>query len=120
MDMHFEGVVFHTYAAELARRIEYPHPPFLVLDVRGAAAFDRERIPGSRLYDASATQLPPGTTEATEFFVVGAGVQDPAVRIASHSLRECGARRIVEVIGGMREWMQQGLPLERGNREAAA
>ncbi|MDH3743931.1 MAG: hypothetical protein OES47_02385 [Acidobacteriota bacterium] len=120
MDMHFEGVVFHTYAAELSRRITYPHPPFAVLDVRDAAAFDRERIPGSLLYGTAETQLPPGTTETTEFFIVGAGLEDAAVRNATLSLRKSGARRIVEVIGGMHEWKQQGLPLERAKRDTAA
>ncbi len=117
MDMHFEGVVFHTYAAELARRIRYPYPPFAVLDVRGPGAHDRERIPGSVAYDAASTDLPDGTSESTEFFVVGSGPEDVLVRRASQALRENGARRVVEVIGGMREWKQQGFPLEHGRSD---
>ncbi len=37
MDMHFEGVIFHTHADELERRLGHAFPPFAVLDVRPRA-----------------------------------------------------------------------------------
>ena len=121
MDMHFEGVVFQTHAAELARRLAYPHPPFAILDVRSARAFARERVPGSKLFDVNGpiTGLPLGTNESTEFFIIGAGPEDGLVRLATHVLKSLGARRIVEMVGGLREWKGQGLPIERGERQAA-
>ena len=117
MDMHFEGMVFQTHAAELARRIERPWPPFTVLDVRGQADHERERVPGSRLFGADGdgpAALPPGTTERTEFFVLGKDPDDPLVRLATGVLRALGARRVVEIPGGLFEWKQLGLPLESG------
>lgn len=120
MDMHFEGVVFQSHAAELARRIERPWPPFAVLDVRPAAEFERHRLPGSRSFDVGGEGLPPETTAATEFFVIGSDPDDPGVRRASRRLRRAGARRVVEVPGGLREWRQLRLPLESGDGRQAA
>ena len=114
MDMHFHGVVIQTHAAELARRIEHPWPPFAVLDVRTAADHARERLPTSRPFSGDdTTALPEGTSAATEFFVVGRDPDDDRVRDASEALRRHGARRVVEFPGGLREWKQLGLPLER-------
>ncbi len=120
MDMHFEGVVFQSHAAELARRIERPWPPFAVLDVRPAAEFERQRLPGALRFDPDgADGLPAGTTAATEFFVIGRDPDDAGVRQASSRLRRAGARRVVEVPGGLREWRQLGLPLASAEPRAA-
>ncbi len=121
MDMHFDGVIFQTHAAELARRLRHPHPPFAVLDLRGPEAWARGRIPGSRAVTVADLEagLPAGTDAATEFFLVGSGPGDPRVRDASFALQSHGARRRVEVPGGLVEWRQLGLPLERGEAVAA-
>lgn len=119
MDMHFEGVIFHTHAAELERRLAYPFPPYAVLDVRSPADHAESRIPGSTLVDPDKMEsLPAGTTEATEVFVVGASHEDPTVRRAALALRHLGVRRVVEVTGGYREWRRRGLPEERGRSAA--
>ena len=113
MDMHFEGVVFHTYADELARRMERHYPPYAVLDVRSTAEHERIRIPGSQRVDAAKLDaLPEGSTDITELFVVGAGPGDGGVRQAAIALKELGARRVVEVTGGLWEWIRRGLPVE--------
>ena len=112
MDMHFEGVVFQSHAAEVARRIAHPWPPFAVLDVRPAAEFERQRLPGARRFDLAAEGLPEGSTATTEFLVIGRDPDDAGVRRATDRLRRAGARRVVEVPGGLREWRQLGLPLE--------
>ena len=114
MDMHFDGVIFQTYADELARRTRYSHPPFQILDVRDAAEFSGGHIPGAVLAQAAGggPGLPDGTTPTTEFFVVGAGPNDERVRQTSLSLRKRGAQRCVELPGGMVEWRQAGLPVE--------
>ncbi|MFQ5525496.1 MAG: rhodanese-like domain-containing protein [Thermoanaerobaculia bacterium] len=113
MDMHFEGVVFHTYADELARRVEHAYPPFAILDVRSQAEHDRLRIPGSLRVDADElTSFPEGIGESTELFVVGARHTDNEVRAAALALKELGARRVVELTGGLWEWVRRGLPLE--------
>lgn len=120
MDMHFEGVVFQSHAAEVARRIERPWPPFAVLDVRSSDEVGRRRLPGARAFDsAAASGLPAGTTAATEFIVIGRDPDDTGVRRASKVLRAAGARRVVEVPGGLREWLQLGLPVETDGRRAA-
>ena len=46
--------------------------------------------------------LPDGA--GTEYVVIGEGPGDPAVRATSLALRRLGARRIVELTGGMAEW----------------
>lgn len=113
MDMHFEGILFHTYADELARRLEHAHPPFSVLDVRPQIEHERLRIPGSLSVDATElSAFPEGADQATEFFVVGARHTDDEVRQAALALKRLGARRVVEVTGGLWEWVRRGLPLE--------
>ncbi len=122
MDMHFEGVIFQTHAAELARRLRHPFPPFCVLDLRPAGEFARGRVPGALRINPEDLErgLPAGTDAATEFFLVGRGPDDPAVRAAAVTLRRHGARRRVEVPGGMLEWRQAGFEEERGEpREPA-
>jgi rhodanese-related sulfurtransferase len=114
MDMHFDGIIFQTHAAELRRRLDHPHPPFAVLDLRGEQEWARGHIPGARPASAETLEhsLPEGTTEATEFFLVGAGPTDPATRAASLALQRLGARRRVELPGGMHEWRANGMPIE--------
>ena len=88
--------------------------------MRPAADFEGLRVPGARRFDPStATGLPEGTGEATEFIVIGRDPDDTGVRQASHVLRAAGARRVVEVPGGLREWRQLGLPLEDPDQRAA-
>ena len=113
MDMHSEGVIFQTHSAELVRRLERSHPPFLLVDVRPVEAFARGHIDGAVRMgpDELAAALPEGTTPATEFIVTGSGPGDPAVRRAALALRDRGARRCVELTGGMLEWRQMGLPV---------
>jgi len=114
MDMHFDGVIFQTHAAELCRRLDHPHPPFAVLDLRNEQEWAAGHIPGARRTSLAALEagLPEGTTVATEFFLVGAGPTDPALRAASMALQRLGARRRVELSGGMHEWRATGLPVD--------
>ena len=114
MDMHFDGVIFQTHAAELHRRLEHAHPPYAVLDLRHAREWAEGHIPGAlnASVDALERGLPDGTTEATEFFLVGSGPTDPSPRAASLALQTHGARRRVELPGGMQEWQAMGLPVE--------
>jgi len=119
MDMHFEGVIFHTHAAELERRMAHPFPPFVVLDVRSPADHGESRIPGSVLVDPGKMEsLPAGTTQATEVFVVGTSHVDPGVRRTALALKGLGVRRVVEVTGGYREWRRRGFPEEPGRSAA--
>ena len=119
MDMHFEGVIFHTHANELARRLGYQYPSFAVLDVRSEGAFARSRVPGSiRVAPGDLSAFPASTDAATEFFIVGQDPTDGVVRQAAHALKKLGARRVVEVTGGFFEWARQGLPIERGRSAA--
>lgn len=110
MDMHFEGVVFQTHAAELARRLTRPFPPYVVLDVRPAAAFARGHVPGARTVTVEEIRrgLPEGLTQSTEAIVLGEGPDDRMVREATRALRGAGSRRIVEFPGGMSEWRAMG------------
>jgi rhodanese-related sulfurtransferase len=115
MDMHFEGVIFHTHADELDRRLEHPFPPCAVLDVRPRADHAKSRIRGSVSVDPESLQkLPASTNEATEMFVVGTGHTDPRVRVAALALKRLGAHRVVELTGGYHEWRRRGLPEESG------
>jgi rhodanese-related sulfurtransferase len=108
--MHFEGVVFQTHAAELARRLTRPFPPYVVLDVRPAAAFARGHVPGARTVTVEEIRrgLPEGLTQSTEAIVLGEGPDDRMVREATRALRGAGSRRIVEFPGGMSEWRAMG------------
>ena len=113
MDMHVEGIIFQGYAAELARRIRFDHPPFAVLDLRPESAFRLAHVPGSRhIRVTELSSFPEDTDENTEFFVLGADSTDPSVRSAALRLKELGARRVVELPGGFSEWAGQGLPCE--------
>lgn len=120
MDPHFDGVIFKTHAAELRRRLQRPFPPFCLVDARWRGAYDREHIPGAvQALAEDLTALPAGTTEGTEFFVVGDGPEDPAMRRASLALRRLGAHRVVELTGGMVEWKLAGGPVD-GNAAGKA
>ena len=114
MDMHFDGVIFQTHAGELSRRLEHSHPPFAVLDLRTESDWAGGHIPGAInvSLDALERALPDGTSEATEFFLVGSGPTDPAPRAASLALQRHGAHRRVEFPGGMQEWSAHRLPVE--------
>ena len=115
MDPHFDGVIFKTHAAEVHRRLSRPFPPFRIVDVRPREAFELGHIPGAM--SATAAELAaglPGATEHTEFIVVGAQPEDPAMRAASLALRRHGARRIVELTTGMTDWQSAGYPVEEG------
>ncbi len=116
MDMHFEGVVFQTHAAELAHRLAAARPPCALLDVRAAARYAEGHIPGARsvTLEELGRGLPAGTVAATEFVVAGADPRDATVRAATLALRRAGARRIVEFPGGVLEWADGGRPLESG------
>jgi rhodanese-related sulfurtransferase len=114
MDPHFDGVIFQTHGAELRRRLAAPWPPFVVVDVRPEDEYGKGRIPGAvwggHLDFARAV---PGLGEKRiEVFVVGRESQDPMVREASLALQRLGAKRIVELTGGMVEWQLAGGPLE--------
>lgn len=119
MDMHFEGVIFHTHADELGRRLGHEFPPFAVLDVRSRADYAKSHIEGSIHVDSEKlARFPAGTDDATELFIVGTGHADPAVRRAALALKELGARRLVELTGGYTEWRRKGLPEEAGQAAA--
>ena len=121
MDPHFDGVIFQTHPAELSRRIRSPRPPFLVVDVRSAEDRSRGTIPGAVAHRSTDLEtLPPGVDVRTEFFVVGRNLEDPEVRRTTLRLRELGARRVVELTGGMFEWEQFGFPVERPGATATA
>jgi rhodanese-related sulfurtransferase len=121
MDMHFEGVVFQTHAAELARRITRAFPPVAVLDVRPAADFARGHVPGARSLAVESLRhgLPEGVTPSTETIVLGEGPEDRMVRETTLALRRAGVRRIVELSGGMSEWRTLGGTVETGPARAA-
>jgi len=121
MDPHFDGVIFKTHAAELIRRVRRPFPPFCVVDARWRGDYEEGHIPGA--YPAGPdgpAALPPGTTERTEFFAVGSVPEDPAMRQVSLALRRLGARRVVELTGGMVEWRLAAGPIEAGGQPKAA
>lgn len=121
MDMHFEGVVFQTHAAELARRLTRPFPPRVLLDVRPAADFARSHIPGARPVTVEEIRrgLPAGVDTATEVIVTGEDHDDRMVREATKALRAAGVHRIVEFPGGLAEWTGFGHPVEAGAARAA-
>jgi len=113
MDPHFDGVIFKTHAAEVRRRLGRSFPPYCVVDVRPRADWERGHIPGAVSREEGGAALPAGTTERTEFIIVGAEPEDPAMRAASLDLRRRGAHRVVELTGGMTEWKLAGGPIER-------
>jgi rhodanese-related sulfurtransferase len=122
MDPHFDGVIFKTHAAEVRRRLSRAFPPFCLLDVRPRDAYEKGHIPGALFAGASDLEagFPAGTPLRTEFIVVGATPEDPAMRAASLALRRHGAHRVVELTGGMTEWEAAGNPVEGGAGRKAA
>ena len=114
MDPHFDGVIFQTHPAELARRMRSPRPPFLILDVRSAERRAGGIIPGAlALRSTDLAALPTGTDAKTELIVVGHDLEDSEVRRTTNRLRELGAHRVVELTGGMYEWEHFGLPTSK-------
>lgn len=120
MDPQFDGVIFKTHARELRRRMNHPHPPYVVLDVRDAPERQSGSIAGSVAATAASLEqgLPEGTTRSTEFFVVGTDRYDPRIRDASRRLLDSGAVRVVELAGGMAEWTHEGLPVATPSKAA--
>jgi rhodanese-related sulfurtransferase len=113
MDPQFDGFIFQTYPAELARRLRHPFPAFRVLDARSAEEWGAGHVPGAIL--ASGQDLAALLAAAggrIELFVVGREPGDPRVRGLSRSLLQLGARRIVELTGGMFDWRRERLPTE--------
>jgi rhodanese-related sulfurtransferase len=91
------------------------------VDARWRGEFEEGHIPGAFPAGPDGpAALPPGTTDHTEFFVVGSGPEEPAMRRVSLTLRRLGARRVVEVTGGMVEWKLAGGPMETGSAARAA
>jgi rhodanese-related sulfurtransferase len=115
VDPQFDGMIFQTHAAELARRLRFPLLPFRVVDVRPAADFARGHIPGAVSSSSSrpASLLAEAPNGRLEIFVVGSGPGDPEVREASLALLHAGAHRVVELTGGMVEWELDGGMLDR-------
>jgi len=113
-DTHTGGFLFQTHAAEVARRIAKPYPPCAVVDVRAPEEFRRGHIPGAKAVSPAALAhgLPAETTVDTEFIVVAGSPEDTRRRLAAVALKRLGAKRVVEMPGGMVEWRQFGLPLE--------
>jgi rhodanese-related sulfurtransferase len=114
VDPQYDGLIFQTHAAELARRLRFPSPPFRVIDVRPLEAFARGHVPGA----VSSTSVDPASLLAAaggriEIFVVGRGPGDPEMRTASLALLRAGAHRVVELTGGMVEWELDGGRLDR-------
>ncbi len=116
MDPHFEGVIFQTHAAELRRRLARSSPPFVVVDVRPQAEYRGGHMPGAVWggHLDFARAVPEIGRPGTEVYVVGGGPEDPMTREASLALRRLGARRVVELTGGMVEWELAGGPIESG------
>lgn len=121
MDPHYDGVIFQTHAAEMIRRVRASFPAFRVLDVRPSAEFASGHIPDALSSSAEQLELalPQGLDVGNEIFVIGAAVGDPAIRQASLALMSHGARRIVELPGGMSEWRNGGGKTEIGTQRAA-
>jgi rhodanese-related sulfurtransferase len=115
VDPQFDGMIFQTHAAELARRLRFPLPPFRVVDVRPASDFARGHIPGavSSASSSPAALLAEAPNGRIEIFVVGRGPGDPEVREASLALLQAGGHRVVELTGGMLEWELEGGGLDR-------
>lgn len=122
MDMHFDGVIFQSHVAELARRLAHDHPPHLVVDVRDADEFADGHIAGALPVSRAGLDagLPPSTTPLTEFFIIGVGPDDTRVRQTTESLRRHGALRCVEILGGIRDWRRHGYPLATGATDTRA
>ena len=118
MDPHFDGVIFQTHAAELRRRLPHPWPPFVVVDVRPEDEYEKGHIPGAvwggHLDFPRAVPALGHLPARIEIFVVGRDSADLMIREASQALRRLGAKRVVELTGGMVEWALDGGPLEGG------
>ena len=115
IDTHTGPFLFQTHAAALASRMRAAHPPWAVVDARDAAAYARGRIPGAvRVDGRDLGALPKGAEGAAEIFVVGAGPNDASRRRLALALVGLGVRRVTELPGGMAEWEQLGLPVEKG------
>ncbi len=121
MDPHYDGVIFQTHAAEMIRRLRTSFPAYRVLDVRSSGDFAAGHIPGALCVSAEQLELkmPAGLDGGSELFVIGAKLGDPAIRQASLALMAHGARRIVELPGGMAEWQEAAGEIETGAQQAA-
>jgi len=118
MDMHFEGVIFQTHALELSRRVGHSWPPFVLLDTRSADEFNGGHIEGAIHAPVQVLRnngLPEGADPASEFIIVGREPEDPDVRSVSLLIKAAGARRIVELAGGMVAWAEGRYPVTKSN-----
>ena len=118
MDMHFEGVIFQTHALELSRRVGKSWPPFVLIDIRSTEEFNRGHIEGALHAPVQVLReggIPEGADAGSEFIIVGREPEDPDVRSASLLLKKAGARRLVELAGGMVAWDHGRYPVSKAD-----
>ena len=112
-----EAIVPFMSLAELKSRLDGSNNDVIVLDVRERDAWEQGHIPGARL-------LPRGQLELR----VNEELPDPTRRIlvycefgristlAAATLRQMGFLGAAALDGGMKNWRETGMPVEKGSR----
>jgi rhodanese-related sulfurtransferase len=113
---HFESLLAHeTDCADVHADLASGTPGFVLLDVRGPAAFERGHVPGAvhlphRAIDAARLAAwPPGTL----FVVYCAGPHCNGADRAAARLARLG-RPVKKMIGGVAGWVDEGFALAAG------
>jgi len=87
-----------------------------IVDVRTSAEYEDAHIPGSKLLplqSLKAEQVAPLAEQGTVYVLCRSGMR---ANQAMKKLSEANVPNLVHVEGGIMEWMNAGLPVERGER----
>lgn len=102
---------------EVQHRLQQKNKDFILLDVRERDAYEAGHIPGATLLPRGQlelrvnTMLPDPTTRIVVYCELG-----KISTLAAATLRNIGFNRAVALDGGMKAWVEHGLPVQKGDQ----
>jgi rhodanese-related sulfurtransferase len=102
---------------QLAARLADPHDPVVVVEALGPMYFEDVHLPGARnlphdRVDELAPSVVPDQGAPVVVYCSNTACQNSVV--ASRRLAQLGYTHVFEYIEGKQDWIEAGLPVERG------
>lgn len=117
---HFSArLAFETDCDDVAHGLASGSPGFIVIDVRGAEAYEAAHLPAA--YHLSRPIVPEDVAELPDLPIV-VYCWGPGCNGAVKSARELAAlgRPVKEMLGGFEYWVREGHPIEGHDAEVVA